>query len=133
MNMADGMDFGLNDPCRDYFTCVGDEYRETSCPFGESIIAGSTTEYQGLILTLVKCETNTELACDYSQESKETVFPVGYEFVDSSKRCANTTDALGVHGPPSCMVGDGLKELEKSETSAENPIAYPSCARKGYE
>ena len=23
MNMADGMAFGLGDPCRDYFTCIG--------------------------------------------------------------------------------------------------------------
>ena len=88
MNMADGMAFGLNDPCRDYFTCIGqgsthqsrsvvgpsgawisgigDEYRETSCPSGESIIAGSTTEYQGLLLTLVKCQTNADLDCQYS-------------------------------------------------------------------
>lgn len=67
--MADGMAFGLFDPCRDYFTCIGDEYRETSCPYDESIIAGSTTEYQGLLLTLVKCQKNVDLDCDYSQGS----------------------------------------------------------------
>ena len=69
MNMADGMAFGLFDPCRDYFTCIGDEYRETSCPSDESIIAGSTTEYQGLLLTLVKCQKNVDLDCDYSRGS----------------------------------------------------------------
>ena len=30
---------------------------------------------------------------------------------------------------PSCTNGGGLKELEKLETSIENPVAYPSCAR----
>ena len=50
---------------------IGDEYRETSCPYGESIIAGSTTEYQGLLLTLVKCQTNAELDCSYSQGSTD--------------------------------------------------------------
>lgn len=107
VNMADGMDFGLNQPCRDYFTCVGGVYKETSCPDGESIIAGSTTEYQGLILTLVKCQSDPDLDCDY--------------------RCADTTDRLGTNGPPTCTAG-GLKELEKLETSIENPVAYPSCA-----
>ena len=32
---------------------------------------------------------------------------------------------------PSCTNGGGLKELEKLETSIENPVAYPSCARLG--
>ena len=48
---------------------IGDEYRETSCPYGESIIAGSTTEYQGLLLSLVKCQANADLDCSYSQGS----------------------------------------------------------------
>ena len=28
--MADGMAFGLNDPCRDYFTCIGQGFVQDS-------------------------------------------------------------------------------------------------------
>ena len=49
------------------------------------------------------------------------------------QNCAICGDrATGKHyGAASCESSNGLNELEKLETSEENPIAYPSCDRIG--